>query len=663
MRKTLTSLAIILTSTTLWAVDVETVAGRLADELTDATTTELTLHGTIDARDFRFIADSLTQLTAIDLTGVEIVGYRADKPTFGMQTEFAPGELPQQAFFGSKLASIILPATIKVIGQAAFAGCEQLQSILLPEGLTAIEAYAFSGAGLTAVEVPATVASIGRGAFANCPQLAQATLGCAVIGEQAFMGDAALESIALGEAVTTIADEAFLNTALTNIDLSTLPALKRVGTLAFASTALATAALPQQEVAVGDGALFNNALLTQANLPDDMEQVPAYVMAGNEVLDFAGIIPSQAQSSGDYAFYNCTAQADTLHIPAGVNYIGTRALAGTIGVKNIYVEPTTVPQLGENVWEGMKQDIVNLDTREAEGNEIADLYAEAEQWQEFHILHNYLLGDANVDGEVSVADITAITNYQLEIESDQFDAFLADVNQDGEVGVADITMVTNILLEEMEINVVRRAPAHSEVAGEILLDDLNIKPGAQQVIAMSLNNKVALTALQCDVVLPQGLRIVAVNGTGRTARHHFTTATHNGVTRILVTSNTNELMAGNSGDIALLTIEADDTATGDMEVRNASAADPRATAHRLAGASAQASTITAVDEITDAQAHVFTRNQTLVIDSPAHTTAQVVAVNGTATTLQLQPGRNESQLGTGVYVVVIDGKGHKIVIP
>lgn len=87
------------------------------------------------------------------------------------------------------------------------------------------------------------------------------------------------------------------------------------------------------------------------------------------------------------------------------------------------------------MWEGVKQDIVNLDTREAEGNEIADLYAEAEQWKEFHILHNYLLGDANVDGEVSVADITAITNYQLEIESDQFDAFLADVNQDGEVGL------------------------------------------------------------------------------------------------------------------------------------------------------------------------------------------------------------------------------------
>jgi len=64
----------------------------------------------------------------------------------------------------------------------------------------------------------------------------------------------------------------------------------------------------------------------------------------------------------------------------------------------------------------VKQDIVNLDTREAEGNEIADLYAEAEQWQEFHILHNYLLGDANVDGEVSVADVTALVNILMEQE-------------------------------------------------------------------------------------------------------------------------------------------------------------------------------------------------------------------------------------------------------
>ncbi|MBR1551789.1 MAG: leucine-rich repeat protein [Muribaculaceae bacterium] len=657
-------MAIILTSTTLWAVDVETVAGRLADDVTDATTTELTLHGTIDARDFRFIADSLTQLTTIDLSGVEIVAYRADKPTFGTQTDFEQGELPQQAFFGSKLANITLPTTIKVIGQAAFAGCEQLQTIILPEGLTAIEPYAFSGSGLTTVDVPATVANMGIGAFANCPQLAQATLNCPVIGERAFMGDAALESLTLGEAVTVIADEAFLNTAITGINLSTLPALKQVGTLAFASTALATAALPQQGVAVGDGALFNNALLTQANLPDDMEQVPAYVMAGNEALVFSHIIPSQTQSIGDYAFYNCAADVDTLHIPASVNYLGTRAMAGAIGMKNIFVAPTTVPQLGENVWEGVNQSIVNLDTREGDGNDIADLYGEAEQWKEFHILHNYLLGDANTDGEISVADITAITNHMMEEESDHFDAILADVNQDNEIGIADITAVVNILLEEREITVIRRAPAHnSNVAGELLLDDLHIKPGTQQVIAMSLNNEVALTAMQCDVVLPQGLRIVAVNGTNRTTGHHFTTASFNNITRILVTSDTNELMDGNSGEIALLTIEADETTTGDIEVRNACAADPRATAHRLAGTSAQTGTVTAVDEITDAQARVFTRNQTLVIDAPSHATAQVVAVNGTSTSLQLQPGRNETQLSAGVYVVVIEGKGHKIVIP
>ena len=55
-----------------------------------------------------------------------------------------------------------------------------------------------------------------------------------------------------------------------------------------------------------------------------------------------------------------------------------------------------------------------------------------------------LLGDVNRDGEVNVADITAITNY-VHGSTDGYDATAADVNRDGEYNVSDITGVTNIV--------------------------------------------------------------------------------------------------------------------------------------------------------------------------------------------------------------------------
>ena len=55
-----------------------------------------------------------------------------------------------------------------------------------------------------------------------------------------------------------------------------------------------------------------------------------------------------------------------------------------------------------------------------------------------------LLGDVNRDGEVNVADITAITNY-VHGQTEGCDATAADVNRDNDHDVADITGIINIV--------------------------------------------------------------------------------------------------------------------------------------------------------------------------------------------------------------------------
>lgn len=58
-----------------------------------------------------------------------------------------------------------------------------------------------------------------------------------------------------------------------------------------------------------------------------------------------------------------------------------------------------------------------------------------------------LLGDVNRDGEISIADVTALVNIILGKDTEeQYDHLAADVNQDGDITIADVTALVNYIL-------------------------------------------------------------------------------------------------------------------------------------------------------------------------------------------------------------------------
>lgn len=64
------------------------------------------------------------------------------------------------------------------------------------------------------------------------------------------------------------------------------------------------------------------------------------------------------------------------------------------------------------------------------------------------LLRNCLYGDANDDGRITQADVTAVIAYILEHAPKPFNAFQADVNRDGRVSVADVTMITDLARQQ-----------------------------------------------------------------------------------------------------------------------------------------------------------------------------------------------------------------------
>ena len=64
----------------------------------------------------------------------------------------------------------------------------------------------------------------------------------------------------------------------------------------------------------------------------------------------------------------------------------------------------------------------------------------------YNDIYNMLTGDANADGMIDVADITATAAFILGNRPETFNRFSADANNDGDIDVADITATASIIL-------------------------------------------------------------------------------------------------------------------------------------------------------------------------------------------------------------------------
>ena len=116
---------------------------------------------------------------------------------------------------------IVLPSTVKSIGKRAFKWCKNIETISLPDGLTAIEDEVFYGCfSLKAITLPASVKNIGKSAFKWCENIETISLpdGLTTIEDEVFYGCSSLKEITLSASVKSIGNSAFSDCSeLTNV--------------------------------------------------------------------------------------------------------------------------------------------------------------------------------------------------------------------------------------------------------------------------------------------------------------------------------------------------------------------------------------------------------------------------------------------------------------
>ncbi|MDY2509530.1 MAG: leucine-rich repeat protein [Ruminococcus callidus] len=242
----------------------------------------------------------------------------------------------------SALTELTLPESVTAIGDDAFYGCSGLTGLQLPSQLLQIGTAAFEGCtGLTALELPASVTTLGDNIFAECTSLQQITVAA---GNSAFVS---VDGVLLNQAQTTlirypiaksgtaytvpttvteVAPSAFEScTRLTEIILPST--LRSIGAWAFANTGLTAMNMPNSVRTVDDHAFCACTALTDVTLSSNLQELGAGAFWGCTALQNV-VLPNKLQSVSYCLFYGCT-ELRSVTVPQSVQNIENEAFSGS----------------------------------------------------------------------------------------------------------------------------------------------------------------------------------------------------------------------------------------------------------------------------------------------------------------------------------------------
>jgi hypothetical protein len=378
-----------------------------------STVTNLIVSGTIDARDFRFIRDSLnSSLVSLDLSGCTIDTYTGTGgPAFtttgaNLNKRYGQDTVPATAFYSRKntgtqirpnyietkmtqLTSVILPAGTKVIDQQAFQGAAitsidlssltsltdinyqafyqtALQKVKLPSSLTYLN-KAFAATKIDTIRIPASVTGIAavNNFFEGCKNLKavifEETCQLTTLPGRMFAGPngAGLDPdsllyVMLPSSVTDVQNtfEGFMGNYI-DVHASNTVYISVGGVLYKKGVPSA----PDTIVAVPKG-------LASFTIPADMTVIPDELCQNMTNLTNLTVL-SQLTEIGNNAFENCP--ITSFDFPSTLVRIGSQAFKGT-KLTNVELKNNALlTKLGDGVF----REISTLETADISGLSFA----------------------------------------------------------------------------------------------------------------------------------------------------------------------------------------------------------------------------------------------------------------------------------------------------
>ncbi len=294
---------------------------------------ELQLQGeatSLDLASLKYLPESVV---TVDMSGLVIKGVTLHNSRYMDRSEFSDGEIPPYALFATNVKTLKLPATVTVIGEAAFAETP-----------------------LVSVNFPASLSSIGARAFYMCAALQSADMSStsvSTIPEQCFYSCTSLKQISLPASVTSVGNRAFMKSGVETLDI---PGVSLIGDYAFAEMPSLSEVVISNGATFGEGAFFNDGVLGRmVGMPGNSA---ALAMANTGVATIMGTVSGDVVGEGAYA----NLKADTIVIHPSVKEIKDYAFVNASNLISVDVSGLgkNVPACSEKAFSGVDVGKVSL---------------------------------------------------------------------------------------------------------------------------------------------------------------------------------------------------------------------------------------------------------------------------------------------------------------
>ncbi|MDE7131260.1 MAG: leucine-rich repeat protein, partial [Lachnospiraceae bacterium] len=290
-----------------------------------------------------FYDSKLKEINFTEGGGLQTIGESAFEGCRQLQSLSLPGSLEtvgDRAFaYCVALESVAVGSG--VIGENAFYGCSNLTEVLFSDKVTEIGSYAFgSCTKLESLLIPDSVGTIGSNAFDSCSGMKEITLpdGIDSIAPGTFSGCTSLQSIAIPDSVKEIGDRAF-NYCYSLKDIQMADGVQRIGSEAFSGcSALQSVSIPDSVTVLGDRAFASCRGMTGIYLSNNLTDMGEYTFEGCTALERVNI-PESLSHIGQYSFSGCESLKKIL-IPGSIKTIGIGAFRNCDSLTDIFFTGT-----------------------------------------------------------------------------------------------------------------------------------------------------------------------------------------------------------------------------------------------------------------------------------------------------------------------------------
>lgn len=412
-------------------LSVNISAGQLSSAINDndkLSVTSLTVSGTIDARDFAFMRDSMVALSIVDIKACTIDGYIGTEGTGDGNYLYLANEIPFNAFYNAStriskitLEEIYIPPSVTSIETMSFYYCSGLKKVLFSASsvLTNVGGYTFAGcSSLSDVVLPETVTTLAGGAFYYTNHYVfNVPASVTFIGNQALAlvknqinVDAANPNYKSMDGVLYSKDEKkLLQCPSEKEGAFVMPStVESVEMGAFFGCRFLTSITNSWSLRkIEDYAFYICSYLTGYEIPEGVTAIKPYTFAGcNGLLSI--YIPRSVSSIGNSAFLGC-AGLTSVGISNITASIESNAFAHCTGLTSFYANPASPVNLtsSTNVFQNVNKSACVLYVPA----DSKVLYQEAEQWKDFLFIEE--MEPTNVTDFVENNFVLSIQNKEI----------------------------------------------------------------------------------------------------------------------------------------------------------------------------------------------------------------------------------------------------------